>query len=112
MVLSPATPAAAALVLGPWYDVVRANAVKVAIVLALTFAALIVFQASSLIEWIPGLVLGVGNMIGAWLGTHVAVNKGTVWVRWFVIVVCCWCRRRSYWGCSSGWGACWGECVE
>ena len=66
---------------------VRANAVKVAIVLALTFAALIVFQASSLIEWIPGLVLGVGNMIGAWLGTHVAVRKGTVWVRWFVIAV-------------------------
>jgi uncharacterized membrane protein YfcA len=77
----------AALVLGPGYDVVRANAVKVAIVLALTFAALIVFQVSSLIEWIPGLVLGIGNMIGAWLGTHVAVNKGTNWVRWFVIVV-------------------------
>ena len=77
----------AALVMGPGYDVVRANAVKVAIVLALTFAALLVFQASSLIAWIPGLVLGVGNMIGAWLGTRFAVRKGTVWVRWFVIVV-------------------------
>ena len=86
-VLSPATPAAAALVLGPWYDVMRANAVKAATEQPLTFAALIVFQASSLIEWIPGLVLGIGNMIGAWLGTHVAVNKGTNWVRWFVIVV-------------------------
>jgi len=51
----------------------------------LTFAARIVFQASSLIERIPGLVLGVGNMIGAWLGTHVAVRKGIVWMRWFVI---------------------------
>jgi uncharacterized membrane protein YfcA len=77
----------AGLVLGPGYDVVRANAVKVAIVLALTFAALIVFQANAQILWVPGLVLGVGNMIGAWLGTHVAVRKGTVWVRWFVIVV-------------------------
>ena len=73
--------------LGPGYDVVRANAVKVAIVLTLTFAALIVFQANAQIEWVPGLVLGVGNMIGAWLGTHVAVSKGTDWVRWFVIVV-------------------------
>jgi uncharacterized membrane protein YfcA len=53
----------------------------------LTFAALLVFQASSLIMWVPGLVLGIGNMIGAWLGTHVAVRKGTVWVRWFVIAV-------------------------
>jgi uncharacterized membrane protein YfcA len=26
-------------------------------------------------------------MIGAWLGTKVAVNKGTGWVRWFVIAV-------------------------
>ena len=64
----------AALVLGPGYDVVRANAVKVAIVLALTFAALIVFQANGQILWVPGLVLGVGNMIGAWLGTQVAVQ--------------------------------------
>jgi uncharacterized protein len=77
----------AGLVLGPGYDVVRANAVKVAIVLALTFAALIVFQANAQVLWIPGLVLGVGNMIGAWLGTRFAVGKGTVWVRWFVIGV-------------------------
>jgi uncharacterized membrane protein YfcA len=65
----------------------RANAVKAAIVQPLTFAALIVFQASSLIEWIPGLVLGVGNMIGAWLGTHFAVHERAVRVRWLVIAV-------------------------
>jgi uncharacterized protein len=77
----------AALVLGPGYDVVRANAVKVAIVLTLTVAALIVFQASAQVLWGPGLVMGIGSMIGAWLGTRFAVRKGTVWVRWFVIVV-------------------------
>lgn len=76
-----------ALVLGAGYDVVRANAVKVAIVLALTFAALVVFWANAKIAWLPGLVAGVGNMIGAWLGTRFAVRKGAVWVRWFVIVV-------------------------
>jgi len=75
------------LVLGPGYDVVQANAVKVAIVLALTLAALIVFQANAQVLWGPGLVLSVGNMFGAWLGTRFAVDKGTVWVRWFVIVV-------------------------
>lgn len=77
----------AGLVLGPGYDVVRANGVKVAIILALTLAALIVFQANAQVLWGPGLVLGVGNMIGAWLGTRFAVRKGTVWVRWFVIAV-------------------------
>lgn len=75
------------LVLGAGYDIVRANAVKVAIVLALTFAAFMVFWANAQIEWLPGLVCGVGNMIGAWLGTHFAVRKGAVWVRWFVVVV-------------------------
>jgi uncharacterized protein len=76
-----------ALVLGAGYDVVRANAVKVAIVLALTFVALLVFWANAKIEWLPGLVCGIGNMIGAGLGTHFAVRKGAVWVRWFVVVV-------------------------
>ena len=66
----------------------EANAVKVAIVLALTFAVRIAFQANGQILWLPGLVLGVGNMIGAWFGdARLAVRKGTVWVRWFVIVV-------------------------
>lgn len=77
----------AGLVLGPGYDVVRANAVKVAIVFTLTLASLIVFQANAMIRWMPGLVLGAGNMLGAWVGTHVAVSRGAVWVRWFVIVV-------------------------
>ena len=32
-------------------------------------------------------MLGVGNMIGAWLATRFAIDKGAVWVRRFVIVV-------------------------
>ncbi|OQA40428.1 MAG: hypothetical protein BWY52_02875 [Chloroflexi bacterium ADurb.Bin325] len=76
-----------ALVLGAGYDVVRANAIKVLIVLALTLAALVVFWTNAKIEWLPGAVCGVGNMIGAWLGTRFAVRKGAVWVRWFVVVV-------------------------
>lgn len=77
----------AGLVLGAGYDIVRANAVKVAIVLALTFVALIVFMTSLQIEWVTGLLMGAGNMIGAWLATRFAVDKGAVWVRRFVIVV-------------------------
>lgn len=76
-----------ALVLGAGYDVLRANAVKVAIVLALTFAAFLVFWTNARIQWLPGLVCAVGNMIGAWLGTRFAVQKGAAWVRWFVVVV-------------------------
>ena len=77
----------AGLVLGAGFDIVRANAVKVAIVLALTLAALAIFSANAQVEWGIGALMGVGNMIGAWLGTRFAVDKGAVWVQRFVIVV-------------------------
>jgi uncharacterized membrane protein YfcA len=32
-------------------------------------------------------VLGIGNMLGAWLATRFAADKGAVWVRRFVIVI-------------------------
>ena len=76
-----------ALVLNAGYDAVRGNAVKVFIVLALTLVALIVFQANGQVQWGVGLLLAVGNMIGAWLATRFAVEKGALWVRRFVIVV-------------------------
>jgi uncharacterized membrane protein YfcA len=76
-----------ALVVNAGYDAVRGNAVKVFIVLALTLVALIVFQANGQVQWGVGLLLAVGNMIGAWLATRFAVEKGALWVRRFVIVV-------------------------
>ncbi len=76
-----------ALVLNAGYDVVRGNAVKVAIVLVMAVVSLIVFQANGQVQWGVGLLLAVGNMIGAWLATRFAVEKGALWVRRFVIVV-------------------------
>ena len=84
-----------ALVLNAGYDVVRGNAVKVFIVLALTIVALIVFQANGQVQWGVGLLLAVGNMIGAWLATRFAVEKGALWVRRFVIVVVLVQRSRT-----------------
>ena len=75
------------LVLGMGYDLVRANGVKVAIVLSLTIAALWVFVRNGQVRWDMGLVLAIGNVIGAWLGARVAVERGTVWVRRLLIVI-------------------------
>ena len=33
-----------------------------------------------------GLVLAVGNMTGAWIGTRMAVKRGAVFIRYFVLV--------------------------
>lgn len=77
----------AGLVLGIGYDLVRANAVKVGIVMVFTVAALYVFVANNQVDWFIGFVLAIGNMLGAWIATKFAVEKGAVWVRRLLILV-------------------------
>jgi uncharacterized membrane protein YfcA len=76
----------AGLVLGVGYDLLKANAIKVLIVLAYTIVALFVFIINKQVDYYLGLVLGVGSMFGAWLATHVAVKQGAKFVRWFLLV--------------------------
>lgn len=77
----------AGLVLGADYDLVRANAVKVGIVLFFTIFALTVFAINGDVNWVIGLVLAVGNMLGAWVGARVAMERGAQWVRGFLILI-------------------------
>jgi uncharacterized membrane protein YfcA len=75
------------LVLAVGYDLVRANAVKVGIVLFFTLFALTVFVANNQVNWSIGFILAIGNMTGAWVGARVAVQSGAVWVRRLLIIV-------------------------
>jgi len=75
------------LVLGAGYDLVRANAIKVLIVLCFTLFALVVFIRHDQVAWLPGLTLGVGNMAGAWWATRLATERGAEFVRWLLLVV-------------------------
>ena len=75
------------LVLGIGYNVVRANAVKVGIVLFYTIFSLGVFIYNGQVNFLFGLILAIGNMLGAWLGTQVAVEKGAIWIRRLLIVI-------------------------
>jgi uncharacterized membrane protein YfcA len=77
----------AGLVLGAGYDLVRANAVKVLIVLCFTVSALIVFLVNGQVVWSVGLILAVGNMLGAWVAARTAVERGAAFVRWVLIAV-------------------------
>jgi uncharacterized protein len=76
-----------ALVLGLGYNLVRANAVKVAINFVFTIASLIIFQASGQIEWLPGLAMAAGTAIGSWTAAHVAISRGAIWIHRLLIVV-------------------------
>ncbi len=77
----------AALVLSAGYDLVRANAVKVLIVLLFTISALGVFIFNDQVVWGVGLILAVGQMVGAWVAARMAVKRGAAFVRWLLIAV-------------------------
>ncbi|MEA2042750.1 MAG: sulfite exporter TauE/SafE family protein [Bacteroidota bacterium] len=77
----------AGLVLGAGFDLVKANAVKVFIVLLYTPFALAVFYFNDQINWKIGLILAVGNMAGAFTATRFAVSWGPQVVRYILLIV-------------------------
>ncbi len=77
----------AGLVLGVGFDLVRANAVKVLIVLCYTPVALALFVRNDQVRWDIGLIMAVGNMLGAWVASVMAVKRGAVFVRWLLITI-------------------------
>lgn len=76
----------AGLVLGGGYNLLKANAVKVFIVLIYTVFSLGIFMFHGQVDWIAGLILAAGNMIGAWLGVHFSVKGGAKFIRFVLIL--------------------------
>jgi uncharacterized membrane protein YfcA len=68
-------------------DMVRINAVKVAVVLVFTVAALAVFVRHGQVDWLLGAVLAAGNAAGGWFGARLTVTRGHAWLRRVVIAV-------------------------
>jgi uncharacterized membrane protein YfcA len=66
-------------------DLVRANAVKVLLVTVYSIMAIPVFAASGQITLLPGLVLAIGNVLGAFVATRFAFRGGARAVRWVLV---------------------------
>jgi len=77
----------AGIVLGAGYDLVKANAIKVFIILLWTPLSLLVFWLDGQVNWIYGLILGIGNFTGALIASQIAVKKGANFVRWIVLAI-------------------------
>ncbi|MCF8366495.1 MAG: sulfite exporter TauE/SafE family protein [Bacteroidales bacterium] len=77
----------AGIVLGAGYELVKANAIKVLIVLLYTPFALMVFILNDQVNWAYGLVMTIGNVAGAFIASRMAVKKGAAFVRWVIIFV-------------------------
>lgn len=74
------------LVMGAGFDLVKANALKLFVILLYTPVALLIFFLSGDVHLWMGLVLAAGNMLGAWIGTSMAVKRGANFIRYFVLV--------------------------
>lgn len=77
----------AGIVLGAGFDLVKANAVKVFIVLIYTPFTLAIFLWYNQVNWTYGLVLAIGNVVGAFVASRMAVSKGVDFVKWVIVVV-------------------------
>lgn len=75
------------LVLKSGYDLVKANALKVMIVLLYSPFALFVFMYHQQIDYRIGLISSIGNVMGGWLASKMAINKGANFVRWFLVLI-------------------------
>ncbi len=75
-----------ALVLGIGYDLVKANAVKNLIVFLYAIFALLVFAFDGKINYLYGLILSIGSVIGALIASHLAVKKGAGFIRAVIVL--------------------------
>jgi len=75
------------IVLAVGYDLVRANAMKVLIILLWTPLSLLMFYYNHEVNLIYGLVMGIGNLIGALIASQLSVKKGAGFVRILIIII-------------------------
>jgi uncharacterized protein len=73
------------LVLGSGYELLKANALKLFVILLYTPIALLIFFLNGDVNLVMGLVLAVGTMTGAWIGAKIAMKGGAVLIRYVVL---------------------------
>lgn len=73
------------LVLASGHELLKASALKLFVILLYTPIALLIFFLNRDVDLWMGLVLAVGNMTGAWIGTKIAVKGGAALIRYFVL---------------------------
>ena len=67
-------------------NLVYVNMHKVTIVLIYMGPALLVYAFTGNVDWVLGLVVGVGSAIGGWWAAHASVKKGEKLIRAMLIV--------------------------
>lgn len=79
----------AALVLTAGKEVVEATAIKLVVIMIYTVGALAIFVYHDQVHWQLGLVMGIGQAFGGWMGARFAATspKAPVWIRRLLIAI-------------------------
>ncbi len=75
-----------AMILWQGLNLVHGNAVKLTIITLATALSLLIFALNDQVNWVAGLLLGVGNIMGGLLATQISVRRGHDFVKKVVIV--------------------------
>ena len=75
------------LVAGFGFAFVGASAIAKVVNVATNLASILVIGFNASIMWKVGIALGIVNLAGGFLGSHVAINRGSEFVRKFYLVV-------------------------
>ena len=68
------------------YDLVKAAAIKIFVVLMYTPFVFAVFMANDQVEYVIGFVTGLGNLFGGILAGNLALKWGAKFVRYMLII--------------------------
>jgi uncharacterized membrane protein YfcA len=77
----------AGLVLNAGYDLVKANALKVFIVLLYSPFALFIYMYNNQVAYLMGGIAAIGNLFGGIFASKFAINKGAGAIRIILIIV-------------------------
>lgn len=67
--------------------IIQVAATQIVPFMVLTVSSLVLFAASGIIDYRMGIVLMAGTAVGGYLGAHIAIQSGELWVRRLFAVV-------------------------
>lgn len=68
------------------FDIARANALKLVVVLAYGVVVLGIFVWAGQVDWIPAVVLAAATVVGSQLGVRFAIKAKPAWIRGLLFV--------------------------
>lgn len=71
---------------GMRFDLLRGNAIKLAVTLAFNLVSLSIFLSAGQVEWRRGALLASGSVAGALIAVRFAVRRGQDAIRWVIII--------------------------